>query len=131
MRTRGATVAVVAVMGGLMALMAGGQAAPKASGTVVEQNAYFALPGKADEVYQWRLHASDVLEKIGLPRGHVLRRQGSSDTLPDVIWQMEFPDDAARQRNLKIRLESPELAAVRDHMKTLISRSELSLWHQD
>jgi hypothetical protein len=41
------------------------------------------LPGKAEDVYRVRLHASDVLEKLGLPRGHVLRRQGNSETLPD------------------------------------------------
>jgi hypothetical protein len=49
---------------------------------VVEQTSYFALPGKAEDVYRVRLHASDVLEKLGLPRGHVLRRQGNSETVP-------------------------------------------------
>ncbi len=44
---------------------------------------------------------------------------------------MEFPDDAARLRNLKIRIESREFSAVRDHMKVLISRGELSLWQKE
>jgi hypothetical protein len=130
-RTNAATMAWIPVIGSLMTLMAGGQAAPKATSTIIEQVAYFALPGKAEEVYQWRIHACDVLEKIGLPRGHVLRRQGNSDTLADVMWQIEFPDEAARQRNLKISLESPEFAAVRDHMKTLISHAELGIWQQN
>jgi len=30
------------------------------------------------------------------------------DTLPDVMWRMEYPDEAGRQRSLKTRLESPE-----------------------
>jgi hypothetical protein len=47
------------------------------------------------------------------------------------MWQMEFPDDAARQRNLKVRLESSEFKAVRDHMKTLIRNAELGLWQQN
>ena len=75
-----------------MTLVAGGQSAPKAARTIVEQTSYFALPGKAEDVYRVRLHASaaqsagrTVLEKTGLPRGHVLRRQGNSDTLPDVM----------------------------------------------
>jgi hypothetical protein len=114
-----------------MTLMAGGQTAPKAAGTIVEQAGYYALPGKAEEVYQVRIQACDVLEKLGLPRGHVLRRQGPSDTLPDVMWQIEFPDDAARQRNLKIRLDSPEFAAVRDRMKTLTTRGELGVWQKN
>ncbi|HVT59815.1 MAG TPA: hypothetical protein VHR45_15615 [Thermoanaerobaculia bacterium] len=126
-----ATIAWVAVTGSLMTLMAGAQTAPKATSTIIEQTEYFALPGKAEEVYQWRIQACDVLEKIGLPRGHVLRRQGNSDTLADVMWQIEYPDETARQRNLKIRLESAEFAAVRDHMKTLISHSEQGIWQQN
>src|ERR1700685_1170112 len=100
----------------LMTLMAGGQSAPKAARTIVEQTSYFALPGEAEDVYRVRLHASDVLENLGLPRGCVLRRQENSDTLPDVVWLVEYPDEAAHQRSLKIRLESPEFKAVRDEM---------------
>jgi hypothetical protein len=101
-----ATIARFAVAGSLMTLMAGGQ-------------------------YRIRLHASDVLEKPGLPRGHVLRRQGNSDTLPDVMWLMEYPDEAGRQRSLESRLESPEFKAVRDEMKTLISHADLGIWEQN
>ena len=71
-----------AVAGSLMTPLTGGQSAPKAARTIVEQTS-FALTGKAEDVYRVRLHASDVLEKLGLPRGHVLRRQGNSETLPD------------------------------------------------
>ena len=53
-----ATIARFAAAGSLMTLMAGGR-------------------------YGVRLHASDILEKLGFPRGHVLRRQGNSETLPD------------------------------------------------
>jgi hypothetical protein len=130
-RTNAATIVWVAVIGSLMTLMAGGQTVPKAASTIIEQDEYFALPGKAEEVYQWRIHACDVLEKLGLPRGHVLRRLGNSDTLPDVMWQIDFPDEATRQRNLKIRLESSEFTAVRDHMKTLIRHAEVGLWQQN
>ena len=78
-----ATIARFAVDGSLMTLMAGGQSAPKVARTIVEQTSHFALPGKAEDVYLVRLHASDILEKLGFPRGHVLRRQGNSETLPD------------------------------------------------
>ena len=125
-----ATIPRFAVAGSLMTLMAGGQRAPKAARTIVEQTSYFALPGKAEEVYRLRLHACDVLEKLGLPRGRILRRQGNSETLPDVMWLVEYPDEAAHQRSLKIRLESPEFKAVRDEMKTLISHGDLGIWEQ-
>lgn len=130
-RINAATIAWVAVIGGLVTLMAGGQTAPVPAGTIIEQDAYFALPGKAEEVYQLRLHACDVLERLGLPRGHVLRRLGNPDTRADVMWQLEFPDEAARQRNLKIRLDSSEFTAVREHMRTLISRAEVGTWQQN
>ena len=52
-----ATIARFAVAGSLMTLMAGGQSAPKAARTIVEQTSYFALPGKAEDVYRVRLHA--------------------------------------------------------------------------
>ena len=57
-----ATIARFAVAGSLMTLMAGGQSAPKAARTIVEQTSYFALPGLAEDVYRVRLHASDALE---------------------------------------------------------------------
>ncbi len=63
-----ATIARFAVAGSLMTLMAGGQSAPKAARTIVEQTSYFALPGKAEDVYRVRLHACDVLEKLGPAR---------------------------------------------------------------
>ena len=63
-----ATIARFAVAGSLTTLMAGGQSAPKAARTIVGQTSYFASPGKAEDVYR------------------VLRRQGNSDTLSDVMW---------------------------------------------
>src|SRR5580700_11843250 len=49
-----ATIARFAAAGSLMTLMAGGQSAPKAARTIVEQTSYFALPGKAEDVYPRR-----------------------------------------------------------------------------
>ena len=117
----------LSLIGGSLAVIMVGQTSPKAANPLIEQTEYWALPGKADEVYQWRIHACDVREKLGLPRGRVLRRQGYSDTLPDVIWQIEYPSEAARDQDLKVR-EAPEFRAVRDHMNTLIRRFERGFW---
>jgi hypothetical protein len=54
MRTHAAAIAWAAVIGSLMTVMAGGQTA-SATGTIIEQAGYFALPGKAEEVYQARI----------------------------------------------------------------------------
>jgi hypothetical protein len=46
------------------------------------------------------------------------------------MWLVEDPNETARQRNLKIRLESPEFKAVQDEMRTLISHGHLGVWEQ-
>ena len=63
------TIARFAVAGGLMTLMAGGQSAPKAASTIVEQTAYFALPGKAEDVYRLKLHENPIGQHIKLGSG--------------------------------------------------------------
>jgi hypothetical protein len=95
---------------------------------VIVQTNYWALPGKAEEVYEWRMHASDVTEKLGLLRGRVLRRQGNSEVLPDVMWQIEFPNDAERIRYAQAVTTAPEFQEVQKHMETLVHRFELSIW---
>jgi hypothetical protein len=111
-------------------LMLSMSAGTPSSKPVIERTEYWALPGKADEVYRWRIHACDIRENIGLPRGHVLRRQGNSDTLADVVWQIEYPDEAGRLRDLKMREESAEFQSVRDHMHTLTRRFERGFWQE-
>jgi hypothetical protein len=80
------------------------RAAP--SQPLVVQNYYYALPGKAADVYLWRLHASDVRAKLGLARGRVLRRVSNpkSDNvlpaLPDVIWECDYSSAEAREADV-------------------------------
>ena len=100
----------------------------------IVQNSYWALPGKADEVFQWRIHACDVHEQLGLPRGQVLQREANSklatsapSVLPDVIWQMEYQSEADRLADVKAA-SVPEFQEVQRHMSTLTSRFERSVW---
>jgi hypothetical protein len=113
---------------GLVAAASGAPAAQREDAAVIEQTEYWAHSGRAAEVYQWRVHACDVRERIGLPRGRVWRRDGKSDTLPDVIWQLEYPDEPAKEADLKRRDESQEFRDVRDHMRTLYRRFERGFW---
>jgi hypothetical protein len=100
-------------------------AAP-ASRVLVVQNYYYALPGKATDVYQWRLHASDVRAQLGLARGRVLRRVPDPKTdnltaaLPDVIWECEYSSPEAREADVARLGKSGEFDAVEKHMETLI-----------
>jgi hypothetical protein len=98
------------------------------SGATVIQASYYAKPGKADEVLTHRQHASDVLEKLGLPRGRVMRRVGGSNEQPDVMWECEFPNVAALDHFLKIAQASSEFEEVRKYMASLIRDAERSDW---
>src|SRR5258708_2058839 len=97
---------------------------------IVVQNYYYAKPGQADEVYRWRIHASEVREKLGFPRGRVMRRQANpneaeqANEQPDVIWECEYPSIESRARDFKAVAATPEFQAVQKHMATLIRRFE-------
>jgi hypothetical protein len=99
--------------------------------SIVVQNYYYARPGKAEEVYQWRLHASDVRAKLGLARGRVLRRapgekagddshEGGPHDVPDVIWECDYPNPEARAADIARLDNSKEFDAVEKHMDSLI-----------
>jgi hypothetical protein len=95
---------------------------------IVVQNFYYALPGKADEVYRWRLHASKVRARLGLSVGHVLRRipttaaEAEDAELPDVIWECEYPNAQARESDIARLDASREFDPIEAHMQTLIHR---------
>ena len=90
--------------------------------------AYYAKPGKAGEVLSHRQHASDVLEKLGLPRGRVMRRAGGNEAEPDVMWECEYPSAAALTHALEAAQGSPEFDEVRKHMATLLRNAERRVW---
>ena len=101
---------------------------PPANLRLLGQDRYFAKPGKAEEVYRWRLHACDVAETLGAPRGVVFRGAGGNE--PDVIWQVEFPDRESARRAHRRVMDAPEFKAVQAHMGTLIRRYEGSLYQE-
>jgi hypothetical protein len=96
------------------------------SRALVVQNYYYALPGKATDVYLWRLHASDVRAKLGLARGRVLRRVPDPKTnkllpaLPDVIWECDYSNAEAREADVARLDKSEEFDEVQKHMDTLV-----------
>ena len=51
----------------------------------IVQNNYWALPGKAEEVFQWRIHASDVRERLGLPEAKCCGDKVILKLLPDLF----------------------------------------------
>jgi hypothetical protein len=97
-------------------------------GITVMQVAYYAKPGKADEVLSHRQHVSDVLEKLGLPRGRAMRRVGGSDEEPDILWECEFPNAAALDHFLKAALANSEFQEGFKYMGALIRKGERRVW---
>ena len=90
---------------------------------IVVQNYYYPKPGNEEAVYQWRLHASDVRAKLGLPVGRVLKKN-SGDALYQVVWECEYPSLEAREADVKKLDESVEFKKVQEHMTTLIQKFE-------
>ncbi len=91
-------------------------------------NFYYAHAGQAGAVLRQRLHASDVREQIGIPRGTVIARATGASDLPDVIWHQDFEDVAAHERDMDARAASAEFERVRAGMRKLIRRFERPLF---
>ncbi len=105
--------------------------APPARPVLVVHNYYYAKPGMADSVYATRLEASAIRRRVGLVVGTVLRRTSGADSLADVIWEAEYPDSAARARDVAALDGNREFDAIQARMGTLIRRFERSTWLTD
>jgi hypothetical protein len=119
------------ILGSAIALAAG-SAAPtngaEAGHAIVVQNAYFPRLGLEEEVYQTRLRASAVRARLGLVVGRVLRRADGPEGGPYVIWEAEYPDLLARERDVEALSGNADFDAVAEHMGTLLERFERTLW---
>ncbi len=119
---------VLLTTGGLLGAR---ESLPEKTGHLVVFNMYYANPGMADDVLEIRRYASVVRDRLGLPRGRVLRRINDSDALPDVIWECEFADVAAHDRDMDARAASDAFEGVRDRMRKLIRRFQRTLWQPE
>jgi hypothetical protein len=95
---------------------------------IIVQNQYYAYPGKADELYQWLLDGTNLRSKLGFARGRVFRPmtaaddRSGSDELPDVVWEGEYADVAARERDFRGAMANPEFQVVHEHMDAFVRR---------
>jgi len=93
-------------------------------------NFYYAHAGRERSVLQQRLLASDVRQKLGLPRGRVLERLEGPAALPDVIWELQFDDVGGHHADMAVRAASAEFEAVRAGMRVLCRRFERPLFER-
>lgn len=94
---------------------------------ILVQNQYVPKPGKENEVYILRLHASDVLAKLGLQKGRVLKRPQLSDR-PYVMWECEYSSMNEREMDVAKVSKSEEFKKIEDHMGTLVDSFERVTW---
>jgi hypothetical protein len=103
------------------------------SRATVLQNYYYAQPGKEAEVLNLRLHASDILKKLGVRSGRVLHRLKNRFDItttedPDVVWECEFPDEASLKHDVQIVRASEEFDAVQKQMSVVLRNFESRRW---
>lgn len=94
---------------------------------IVVQNAYYPKAGKEKEVYEWRIHASEVRARLGLPKGRVLRRV-SQNYGPYVIWECDYTSLEQREKDVEKIDQSDEFKKVQEHMGTLLEKFERTVW---
>ena len=97
---------------------------------ILVQNHYYPKPGKEDEVYKWRLHASAVRDSLGLPKGRVLKKLTGNGG-PYVIWECEYASLDAREKDVTRIDQLSEFKKVQEHMGTLIEKFERYVWEID
>lgn len=82
---------------------------------IVIQNLYFPKPGKEKEVYKLRIHASNILEKLGVPKGRVLERMNIKDR-PYVMWECNYHSMKERMKIIKIVNKSKRFKKIEARM---------------
>ena len=107
-----------------VAAMLGAQTGGRDSSPVIVQMSYYAQPGKEDEVLRLRVLAAEVLVKRGLNRGRVWRSTDNPRATREpvgatVIWQGEFPNDAALKQYENVADNDPDFVAIRRQMGTV------------
>jgi len=101
---------------------------PISTSTIVVQNYYWAKPGLVEEVYQQRLLASEIRAKFGHPVGRVLKLINQSDSMPDVMWECEYPNLEARELDAEKLSQNEEFKIVAEKMGTLINKFDRAIY---
>jgi hypothetical protein len=130
-RVRGLWLVLVVVGAAILARVEGARAQPAGAADarpIVVQNAYFPKPGLEEEVYRLRLEAWAVRARLGLAEGRVLRRVAGPEGGAGVIWEAEYPDVAAGEKDMAVLARSEDFSEIQRRMGTLTRRFERSVW---
>jgi hypothetical protein len=98
-------------------------------GGIVVTNWYYANADQRGAVLSHRIHASEVREQLKYPGGRVLDRVVDPvGELPEVIWQMDYPNAEARRRDAEAIGGTTEFKKVMDQMRTLVRDFDRGVW---
>jgi len=92
---------------------------------IVESTHYYARAGQEEAVLAQRRIATDLRMRLGLPPGRIFRKLEGAG--PDVRWECPFATRADYDRDMAARAASPEFAASRQAMHSLLERFERHL----
>lgn len=93
------------------------------------RNHYYPKSGRDREVLDWRLHACDVREQLGRPRGCVWKLRRGPAGAPRVMWELpvrQITEELISVENAAA--STAEFRGVIEHMKTLLDRFEPETW---
>ena len=97
----------------------------------VERTNYYAKPGKAEAVLDIRRRASAIRVQLGLSAGTIFTRSGATSQGADVTWENTYETIADYERDMAARAASPDFAAVRDAVGSVIERFERHVMQRD
>ena len=98
---------------------------------IVVQNHYFAAPGQRQAVLETRRAANACRARLGLPVGRTLVIARGSETVPDVIWELDVPDLAAWEADLAVLAASPDFEAIRAQQRGQLRHFERMAYEVD
>ena len=105
------------------------------SGAVSVLNAYYPIAGRSEAVLAQRIHASEVRLLLGHAGGRVLRRvepaPATGEELPEVLWQLDYPNSASRTAEAHAVTSTSEFRVVMENMRQLVERFRRGIWQVD
>jgi len=100
-----------------------------ASGAILAINGYYARnAADVGAIRATRLRACSVRVDLGVPAGRVLRAVESHESVPEIMWDCPFVDEAAHEQDMSVRAASEAFEACRLNMRTLTRRFERLLY---
>lgn len=98
---------------------------------IIEQIRYFGPDEAAEEICRARREVDDIRVQLGLPRGLVMLADPVPDDSPAVVWQCAYETEGHLAVAESAIAGSQEYGTARDHLATLVQRTEIEVYTAD